>query len=154
KNLDAQLRQLEKQIAAVRGLAFKKPVEAKVIPRPSGTDKSLQGYYSPKEKRLYLYDDLSGAYEKGVLIHEMVHALQDQHFGLQQLHQGAFGSDAELALAALVEGDATFTMIELLKQEQPKAAAMLGVPLEKARHLQNAFLYAQGARYVKALKDR
>ena len=58
--------------------------------------------------------------------------------------RAAFGSDAELALAALIEGDATYTMIELLKKDQPKAAAMLQVPLEKSRNLQNAFLYAQG----------
>jgi uncharacterized iron-regulated protein len=154
KELDAKLRQLEKQIAEVRGLAFKKPVEAKIIPRPQGTDKGKQGYYDTREKRLYLYDDLSGAYERGVLIHEMVHALQDQHFGLEKLHQEAYGSDAELAVAALVEGDTTYTMIEVLQKEQPKAAAMLNVPLEKSKNLQNAFLYAQGARYVKALKDR
>jgi uncharacterized iron-regulated protein len=154
KDLDAKLRQLEKRIAEVRGLAFKKPVEAKIIPRPQGADKGKQGYYDTREKRLYLYDDISGAYELGVLIHEMVHALQDQHFGLDKLHQATFGSDAELALAALVEGDATYTMIEVLQKEQPKAAAMLNVPLEKSRNLQNAFLYAQGARYVKALKDK
>src|SRR4051794_36389702 len=102
KDLDARLRQLEKQIAEVRGLAFKKPVEAKIIPRPQGADKGKQGYYDTREKRLYLYDDISGAYELGVLIHEMVHALQDQHFGLDKLHQATFGSDAELALAALI----------------------------------------------------
>src|SRR5262249_15149519 len=100
------------------------------------------------------YDDVSGAYERGVLIHEMVHALQDQHFGLAQLHPKSFGSDAELALAALVEGDATFTMIELLKKDQPRVTAMLDAPLEKAKDIQQAFLYAQGARYVKALKER
>src|SRR5262245_49090778 len=80
-DLDARLRELEKQIAEVRGLAFKTSVDAKVISRPKEAEKSLQGYYSPKEKRLYLYDDLAGNYERGVLIHEMVHALQDQHFG-------------------------------------------------------------------------
>jgi uncharacterized iron-regulated protein len=31
---------------------------------------------------------------------------------------------------------------------------MLDVPLDKAQNLQNAFLYGQGARYVKALKER
>ena len=61
---------------------------------------------------------------------------------------------AGLAKDALIEGDATFTMIEVLKKDQPKVAAMLEVPLEKSRNLQNAFLYAQGARYVKALKER
>jgi uncharacterized iron-regulated protein len=152
--LDALLRKLEKDIAKVRGLEFKSPVVAKIIPRPAKAAKSIQGYYSIKEKRLFLYDDLSSAYERGVLIHEMVHTLQDQHFGLAKLHQESFGSDAELALAALIEGDATFTMIELLKKDQPRVAAMLDSPLEKAKNLQNAFLYAQGARFVKALKER
>jgi uncharacterized iron-regulated protein len=150
----AQLRQLEKDIAAVRGLAFKTPVVARVLPRPKGTDKSLQGYYSIKDKALVVYDDLTGAYERGVLVHEMVHALQDQHFKLDKLHQTSFGGDAELALAALIEGDATFTMIELLKKDQPPVARMLDQPLDKARDVQKAFLYAQGARYVKALKER
>jgi uncharacterized iron-regulated protein len=145
---------LEKDIAKVRGLDFKSPVVAKVIPRPAKAAKYIQGYYSIKDKRLFLYDDVSTAYERGVLIHEMVHALQDQHFGLAKLHQESFGSDAELALAALIEGDATFTMIELLKKDQPRVAAMLDAPLDKAKNLQNAFLYARGARYVKALKER
>jgi uncharacterized iron-regulated protein len=150
--LDQAVRQLEKDIAAVRGLAFKQPVQAAIIPRPEGTAKSLQGYYDIKTRKLFVYDDVSGAYERGVLIHEMVHALQDQHFGLAKLHSGYEG-DADLARAALIEGDATFTMIELLKKDQPRVAAMLESPLEKAQDLQRAFLYAQGARYVKALKE-
>lgn len=154
EKLDATLRKLEKDIAAVRDLEFKNPVAAKVVARPKDAAPRTQGYYSTKDKTLYLYDDISGAYELGVLIHEMVHALQDQHFGLANLHAQAFGSDAEAALAALVEGDATFTMIELLKKDQPKVAAMLDGPLEKAKDVRTAFLYAQGARYVKALKER
>lgn len=153
-----QVRQLEKDIAAVRGLAFKEPVQVRVIPRAKDADPKLQGYYSLKDKTLYLHDDLAGNYQKGVLIHEMVHALQDQHFNLAklkaQLHQQEYASDAELALAALIEGDATLTMIEVLEKEQPKVAAILSTPLEKARNLHNAFLYAQGARYVRALKGK
>ena len=48
-NLDATVRDLEKQIAEVRGLAYKTPVVAKVIPLPKDADKHLQGYYSLKE---------------------------------------------------------------------------------------------------------
>jgi uncharacterized iron-regulated protein len=152
--LEETLRGLEKDIAAVRGLAFKKPVQARVIARPRDAAGSVQGYYSIKDKTLFVYDDIKGSYERGVLIHEMVHALQDQHFDLQKLHQTTFASDAEMALAALIEGDATFTMIELLKKDQPRVAMMLDTPLDKARDLQKAFLYSQGARYVKALKER
>ncbi len=154
KELDARLRQLEKEIETVRGLKFKAPVAAAVIPRPAGADKSVQGFYDLKAKKLFLYADVKGSYRRGVLIHEMVHALQDQHFGLKTLHQTAFDQDADLARAALIEGDATYTMIEVLKKEQPRVAEMLKSPLEKAKHLQNAFLYAQGARYVQALKER
>jgi uncharacterized iron-regulated protein len=103
---------------------------------------------------LFVYDDVSGAYERGVLIHEMVHALQDQHFGLDKLHESVEADDAELAKTALIEGDATYTMIEVLKKDQPKVAAMLDAPLAKAKDVRKAFLYAGGARYVKALKER
>ena len=153
-DLEATVRELEKDITAVRGLAYKTPVVAKMIPRPKDADQHTQGYYSLKDKTLFVYDDVSGAYQRGVLIHEMVHALQDQQFGLEKLHQADEDDDAEMAKAALIEGDATYTMIEVLKKDQPKAAAMLDAPLDKARNLQNAFLYAQGARYVKALKER
>jgi len=43
---------------------------------------------------------------------------------------------SDLALAALIEGDATYTMIEVLKKDQPRSRAMLDVPLEKAKNLQ------------------
>ncbi len=153
-DLEATLRQLEKDIGAVRGLPFKAPVVAKIIARPKEAAKKIQGYYSLKDKTLFIYDDIAGNYERGVLIHEMMHAWQDQHFGLAKLHQSSFGSDAELALAALIEGDATFTMIEILKKDQPKVTAMLDAPLDKAKDIQSAFLYAEGARYVQALKAK
>ena len=149
-----QIRQLEKDIEKVRGLKFLQPVVANFIPRGKDDSPGIQGYYDTKKKALFLYDDIKGNYAKGVLVHEMVHALQDQHFGLGKLHASTFGTDAELALAALIEGDATLTMIRLLGKEQPHAAKMLSVPLEKSKNLQNAFLYAQGARYVEAIEKR
>jgi uncharacterized iron-regulated protein len=152
--LEASIRKLEKDIEKARGLKFLKPVIAHVIARPKEGHAGIQGYYDLKKKALFLFDDIKGSYQKGVLIHEMVHALQDQHFGLTKLHDPNIGGDAELARAALIEGDATYTMIEVLGKEQPHAARMLSVPLEKSRNLQNAFLYAQGARFVEALKKR
>lgn len=155
EDLDKLLRKLEKDIATVRGLEFKEPVKAKIIARGADADKGVQGYYSLQDKALFLYDDVKDNYQMGVLIHEMVHALQDQHFSLKKLHESSrTHGDTDKAMAALIEGDATFTMIELLKKEQPRVAAMLDAPLGKSKNLHNAFLYGQGARYVKALKDR
>jgi uncharacterized iron-regulated protein len=152
--LDTQLRELEKQIEKVRGLKFKKPVVAHVIARPMGQYAGVQGYYDAKKKALYLFDDIKGNYYKGTLIHEMVHALQDQHFGLSRQDDLTTDSDAVLARAALIEGDATYTMIEVLQKEQPAVKHMLSTTLEKARNLRNAFLYGLGAKYVQALKKR
>jgi uncharacterized iron-regulated protein len=149
--LDRQLRRLEKEIEKVRGLKFKKPVVARVIARSKDGPPGIQGYYDTRTKALYLYDDIKGNYQRGVLIHEMVHALQDQHFGLAKLHAASYSSDQELARAALVEGDANLVMIEILKKEQPHVLKMLEVPLEKARNLRNAFVYGQGTRYVQSL---
>jgi len=152
--LEATLRQLEKEISAVRGLDFKSPVAAKVIPRPHGMHKGIQGRYDSKEKMLTVYDDVASNYERGVLAHEMIHALQDQHFDLGRLHQLNLPGDASLALTALIEGDATLTMIELLKEAQPRITRMLETPLIGARDRRRAFIYGAGARYVKALKER
>ena len=64
KDFEVTLRKLEKEIAAVRGLEFKSPVAAKVIARPAEVAKSMQGYYSIKDKTLHVYNDIAGAYER------------------------------------------------------------------------------------------
>lgn len=153
-DLVKQVRELEAAIEKARGLKFKKPVVVNVIPRGKDAPAGVQAYYDNKKKEVFLYDDIKGNYAKGVLIHELVHALQDQHFNLTKLHQETFGSDRELAVAALIEGDATLVSIEMLQKEQPFMAKMLETKLEKAKNLQNAFLYGVGARWVKSMKDK
>jgi hypothetical protein len=46
-----------------------------------------------------------------VLVHELVHALQDQHLGLSEHVDQKRDSDADNAFRALIEGDATLAMI-------------------------------------------
>ncbi len=55
-----------------------------------------------------------GEAEDAVIVHELVHALQDQHFDLRQLEKLDPASDAATAFAALTEGDATLAMISFL----------------------------------------
>ncbi len=50
------------------------------------------------------------------LIHEIVHALQDQHFGLERFLDETATFDESNASRALVEGDATFAMYEVFLQ--------------------------------------
>ena len=71
----------------------------------------VAGYYDPGAKTLYVVegadDDVTGI----TISHELVHALQDQHFNLDSL-QGARGDNDRLATGqAVVEGQATLEQL-------------------------------------------
>jgi len=71
----------------------------------------VAGYYDPKAKRFYLADWIEIDGQKPVMAHELTHALQDQHFNLKRFDKWPKGdADAELAVHALIEGDATLAM--------------------------------------------
>ncbi|MCC6217804.1 MAG: hypothetical protein IT376_23295 [Polyangiaceae bacterium] len=73
----------------------------------------LAGLYEPKERTMYLADDLSERDAHATLSHELVHALQDQHFGLgDRVRYRAGEGDRIAAVHALAEGDATSAMID------------------------------------------
>lgn len=76
----------------------------------------VAGFYDPEEDYMALVrpsgkgaGELAGM-EDAVLVHELTHALQDQHFDLEKLLGGDPLADGETARSALVEGDATLTM--------------------------------------------
>ncbi|MFY9557787.1 MAG: hypothetical protein WAV47_24030 [Blastocatellia bacterium] len=79
----------------------------------------VAGFYEPKTKEFYLAAWLPVSDQKRVIAHELVHALQDQHFDLRRFERWPKGdSDAELAAHALVEGEATLVMIEYDLEQQ------------------------------------
>ena len=66
------------------------------------------GFYDHKKKRLFVRGtDLSDVNVRVTLVHELAHALQDQHFDLTKLGHAVESSGEDFALTALVEGDAT-----------------------------------------------
>ncbi|WP_435062001.1 Hvo_1808 family surface protein [Halobaculum sp. EA56] len=66
---------------------------------------SVLGYYTPSEDRIVIVSDADEPrIDRGTLAHELVHALQDQHFGFA----GARTRDAGLAHNGLTEGDARY----------------------------------------------
>ena len=86
----------------------------------------VAGYYDPKAREFYLADwiDLDG--QKPVMAHELTHALQDQHFDLRRFEKWPKGdSDTELAIHALIEGDATLAMIIYMKNNPAVALAFM-----------------------------
>ncbi len=75
----------------------------------------LAGYYEPADGTMYMAGDLGHDEATATLAHELVHALQDQHWGLEErskYHPGQ-GDRAE-AFSALAEGDATSAMFDVM----------------------------------------
>lgn len=101
------------------------------------------GYYDPEAGRLVVRDDVMEAFTRAsqdeeqsdlveartVLVHELVHALQDQKLGLSKRVKEERSTDAENAFHALVEGDATLAMYAYaLEREQIPLHRVTGNP--------------------------
>jgi hypothetical protein len=90
---------------------------------PKLLSSQVAGYYDPVRRYLAIVrreggilGEKAGAEQQQsaegmVLVHELVHALQDQHFDLRKFAPADPMSDAATARVALVEGDATLAMM-------------------------------------------
>jgi len=105
----------------------------------------VAGFYDPRRKKLFLVHETeederprgflerllgsSGGFDpdeqKIALAHEMAHALADQHYDLDALDRASPDDDTDLALAALIEGEATLVMIAETMRESGGAAQAL-----------------------------
>src|ERR1700688_727390 len=88
----------------------------------------IAGFYDPHRKSLAVVDrpggllgseagaqlgaEMAHQMEDGLLVHELTHAIQDQHFDLDRLSDSDPLSDGGVARLALVEGDATLVMMD------------------------------------------
>lgn len=72
----------------------------------------IAGFYDPRQKTFFLLSDMPASTQSGIMSHELYHALQDQHFGIERLRgYGDRVQDPGLAATALLEGDALATML-------------------------------------------
>jgi Zn-dependent peptidase ImmA (M78 family) len=128
----------------------------------------VAGYYDPKTQEFHLADWIDIEGQRPVMAHELVHALQDQHFNLRRFEDWPkHDSDAELAAHALVEGDASFLMMQYVTQSPARQLAFLksmmtggaasSEQIEKApRVLRESLLfpYLQGTSFVTQVYKR
>jgi hypothetical protein len=73
------------------------------------------GFYDPDKKTLYLASWLPVDEQKPVMVHEITHALQDQHFdveGILKEDRNLDNDDRVLAHQALLEGDGMAVMLD------------------------------------------
>ncbi len=70
---------------------------------------SVGGYYSSKTKTFTLVEGDGGVLNRMVVFHELVHAVEDQHYDLEKIRRGVRklrDDDRQWAFRALVEGSA------------------------------------------------
>jgi hypothetical protein len=87
----------------------------------------LAGFYDAKSRAMVLAEGLAPDVRRDTLVHEFVHALQDQHFGLgAALEESKDDADRASALHALAEGDATSAMLDVALAQQGSDSSLLG----------------------------
>jgi len=86
----------------------------------------VAGFYEPDSTALFVMDDQPRAALEGLLIHELVHAIQDQNASLDALTERELGNDRTIAAQAAIEGHATLVMLEYLTEQ------MVGSPIDLA----------------------
>jgi hypothetical protein len=92
---------------------------------------SVLGFYDPKTKELVVRGEKPTPYVRSVLAHELTHALDDQHFGLDR---DELGDEASAGFHALGEGNAV-RIEELYRASLSPADRVLATREERVRGL-------------------
>lgn len=132
---------------------------------PDDTDYSKQlidflvgqigGYYDPKKKRFVMASWLPSGTQMGVAVHELTHALQDQHHNIQKLlTPRSRTTDSDLATSALIEGEASAVMFDYQSRSTagPTLARMASVDSLLLLQVLGVSFGSQGASLPDGLK--
>jgi hypothetical protein len=84
----------------------------------------VAGFYEPDSTALFVMDDQPQAALEALLVHELVHAIQDQNADLRALTDSDLGNDRAIAAQSAIEGHATLVMLEYMTEQ------MAGVPVD------------------------
>lgn len=134
----------------------------------------VAGFYEPDSTALFVMEDQPRQALESLLLHELVHAVQDQTADLDALTSAQLGNDRAAAAHAAIEGHATLVMLEFMMERMTGQAvdlasvpgiadqllpaaegmeaqfpALAGAPAVIRRSL--LFPYVQGAGFVQGL---
>lgn len=87
----------------------------------------VAGFYEPDSTALFVMDDQPDAAIEALLIHELVHAVQDQNVPLDVLTDPALDNDRRTAAQAAIEGHATLAMFEYATEQMTGRAIDLAL---------------------------
>ncbi len=83
------------------------------------------GYYDPKTKVLYVVNGAPEEYVGITIMHELVHALQDQYVNLDSLEHISGDDDRAAAVQAVIEGQATYEQAYIMAGGSGNLAAQM-----------------------------
>ena len=132
------------------------------------------GFYDPRTKVLYVVDGAPKDYAGYTIMHELVHALQDQYISLDSLEKLTYDSDRQSAMQSVIEGQATFEqmlmmtggkgsltgslpggwqqMQDMIRQATATQPVFASAPMVIQEAL--LFPYVNGADFVRRYKER
>lgn len=132
----------------------------------------VAGYYDPKTKKLYVIEGGDEAVTGITISHELVHALQDQHFNLDSLTQARDDNDRLTTGQTVVEGQATLEQLgamigsdnaitsmpggwdrvrQMIREQQGSMPVFASAPLILQETL--IFPYLTGAEFMRKFKQ-
>ena len=82
----------------------------------------IAGFYDPDSTTVFVLDDQPDEAIESLLVHELVHAIQDQSTDLDAITALGLDNDRRVAALAAIEGHATLVMFEFLMQKQGRGA--------------------------------
>jgi hypothetical protein len=85
----------------------------------------VAGFYEPDSTALFVLDDQPRDALEGLLLHELVHAVQDQTVDLDRITSRERGNDRAAAAHAAIEGHATLVMLEFMMERMTGEAVDL-----------------------------
>lgn len=91
--------------------------------------RNIAGFYEPKENKMYIVDEAASSFSpflpSEVVLHELVHALQDQYVKLDYLEEDLkkTNDDKALAIKSVIEGEATFVSYGIMADYIKKMAS-------------------------------
>lgn len=134
-----------------RGLDFQENLEVTFQPQE---DPRLKGWYNSETKQLVVTTTGSDDFGRGVMLHEMFHALQDQHFDLYNLHlQSQDQPDYDQAVTAIIEGEAMLAVSELMNYDFLAHAQLPTEGEISERLFENIFLYGAGLTFIQTVRE-
>ncbi len=87
----------------------------------------VAGFYDPDSTALFVMEEQPDNMIRTILVHELVHAIQDQTTSLDSITAKERGGDAQTAAQSAIEGHATLVMLEFMAEE------MQGTPVDVAQ---------------------